>query len=582
MSSATQVETRDSFDSFLEQDLKKELLRFTTAGSVDDGKSTLIGRLLHDSKSVYEDQLASVKKSRFNRSGGPIDFSLLTDGLRAEREQGITIDVAYRYFATSRRKFIIADTPGHEQYTRNMATGASTADLAVVLIDGSKGLLPQTRRHAFISSLLGIPNVVAAVNKMDLLGYREDAFLDLQEEFHALAKQLKIANVRCIPISALEGDNVVVRSRRTPWYSGLTLLEHLETVPVQPVATSGNLRFPVQYVIRPDASFRGFAGRIASGVVRPGDPVLALPSGQRTRVKSIVAFDGDLPEVFHPMSVTLRLEDEIDLSRGDMLVSPDDIPHVSRRFEAMVVWLHSKPLELRHNYLVKHTSSQVRAKAINIRHRIDINTLAHLPASQLEINDIAAVEFETAKELFFDPYAHNRTTGSFILIDPISNATVAAGMIREDLSATTQGARQYDSGVCNLRYEPVSAAERRKRHGHNSGIILAKGRPVLAGLLERTLFEQGFEVLAVSDAISDEEFASLARFAEAAGTVMICSIRTIGPIAANALSVLPPGCVFDLSQMSLADDDDEALQQVLPLAQSLRTSANQGDRGKAN
>ncbi len=343
MISSIQERLRNSSGEFLEQSLEMELLRFTTAGSVDDGKSTLIGRLLHDSKAVYEDQLASVKKSRINRSSGPIDFSLLTDGLRAEREQGITIDVAYRYFATPRRKFIIADTPGHEEYTRNMATGASTADLAVILVDASKGILSQTRRHAFIASLLGIRNVLAAVNKMDLVDYREDVFLNVERDFLQLAAQLGIPHVQCVPISALEGGNVVERSARMFWYEGPTLLEHLETVPVTTNDAFESVRFPVQIVIRPDANFRGFAGRVASGVIRPGDDVLALPSGQRTRVRSIVSYDGDLPEAFAPMSVNLQLEDEIDLSRGDMLVSPENGPRVSRRFRAMVVWLHGRP-----------------------------------------------------------------------------------------------------------------------------------------------------------------------------------------------------------------------------------------------
>src|ERR1700731_4542250 len=374
MLSALDTGFQDGFLSFLDRDINKELLRFTTAGSVDDGKSTLIGRLLHDSKGVYEDQLASVKKSALNRSSGPIDFSLLTDGLRAEREQGITIDVTYRYFATSRRKFIIADTPGHEQYTRNMATGASTADLAVILVDAKKGILPQTRRHAFIASLLGIRNVLAAVNKMDLVDFSEDVFLQLQQDIFQLTSQLGIAHTQCIPISALAGDNVVDRSSRADWYQGPTLLEHLETVPVTTGDALESLRFPVQLVIRPDADFRGFAGRVASGVIRPGDDVVALPSGRRTRVRSIVSYDGDLPEAFAPMSVTLQLEDEIDLSRGDMLVSPENGPRVSRRFRAMVVWLHATPLEVGKTYLLKHTTRQTKVRALQIRHRVNVNT----------------------------------------------------------------------------------------------------------------------------------------------------------------------------------------------------------------
>src|SRR5467141_1758283 len=302
MARVTDIEIRTEFAEFLEQNLNKELLRFTTAGSVDDGKSTLIGRLLHDSKTVYEDQLASVKKSRINRSSGPIDFSLLTDGLLAEREQGITIDVGYRYFATSRRKFIIADTPGHEQYTRNMATGASTADLAVILVDGTKGLLPQTLRHAYIASLLGIPNVLAAINKMDLVNYGEEEFLALQDKFMALARRLGIPHVQCIPVSALAGDNVVERGTRMEWYAGPTVLEHLETEPIARSRTSEGFRFPVQYVIRPDATFRGFAGQVAGGAIHPGASVTAVPSGQRTRVASIVTYDGELSEASLGMS----------------------------------------------------------------------------------------------------------------------------------------------------------------------------------------------------------------------------------------------------------------------------------------
>src|SRR5438046_3183828 len=395
MISSAQNTAYEGFSAFLERNMNTDLLRFTTAGSVDDGKSTLIGRLLHDSKAVYEDQLASVKKSRINRSTGPVDFSLLTDGLRAEREQGITIDGAYRYFATPRRKFIIADTPGHEQYTRNMATGASTADLAVILIDGTKGILPQTRRHAFIASLLGISNVLAAVNKMDLAGYREEVFRKLQDDFVTLAAQLGIASVQCVPISALEGDNVVDRYNRMPWYHGPTLLEHLETVPLPEKNFLQAFRFPVQTVIRPDATFRGFAGRIASGSIHPGDPVVALPSGRKTRVRSIVTYDGELPQASSSMSVTLQLDEEIDLSRGDMLVSPDRMLKVSRNFHASVVWLHGTPLELGRTYLVKHTARQTKIRALRIRHRVTVNTLATEPATRLKLNAIGSGDFDT-------------------------------------------------------------------------------------------------------------------------------------------------------------------------------------------
>ncbi len=381
----------ESFEQFLEADLGKELLRFTTAGSVDDGKSTLIGRLLYDAKGVYEDQLASVRKSRVNRSSGPIDFSLLTDGLRVEREQGITIDVAYRYFATARRKFIIADTPGHEQYTRNMATGASTASLAVILLDGSKGVLPQTRRHTYIASLLGIPSILVAVNKMDLVGYSEATFLRWREEFLSLVQPLNFSLVHCVPVSALEGDNIVDRSARTDWYSGPTLLEHLEAVPVRAASALPAFRFPIQSVIRPDSTFRGFAGQIAAGTIHPGDSVVALPSKQTTRVQSIVTFDGELDEAATPQSITLKLDDEIDLSRGDILVSPSRLPVVSNRFSASVVWLHEQPLRKDFGYLLKHTTRQVKARVTGISHRIDINTLAQVPASDLAMNGIALV-----------------------------------------------------------------------------------------------------------------------------------------------------------------------------------------------
>ncbi|MEO6816640.1 MAG: sulfate adenylyltransferase subunit CysN [Edaphobacter sp.] len=427
------------FEEFLDAHLEQEMLRFTTAGSVDDGKSTLIGRLLHDTKSVYEDQLAAVAKSRVNRAGaGHVDFSLLTDGLKAEREQGITIDVAYRYFSTSKRKFIIADTPGHEQYTRNMATGASTADVAIVLIDAKAylkqgSLLPQSRRHTYIASLLGIPHVVAAVNKMDLVGYSEETFAAIRAEFLELARRLGLQNVEAIPVSALEGDNVVTSSAATPWYSGPTLLEYLETVPLGAGEVNGPVRFPVQLVLRPDGNFRGFAGQVARGTLRTGERVIALPSRRETTVKRIVTYDGDLDAAAYPQSVTVELEDEIDLSRGEMLVSASDasdaLPQISRHFRAMVVWMHEEPLVVGRTYVAKHTTRTVRATVRAIRHRVDVGTLEEVSANQLEMNEIAEVEFETSLPLFFDSYADNRGTGALILIDGVTNATVGAGMI---------------------------------------------------------------------------------------------------------------------------------------------------------
>jgi sulfate adenylyltransferase large subunit len=546
----------------LQQNLQAELLRFTTAGSVDDGKSTLIGRLLHDSKSVYEDQLASVKKSRINRSTGPIDFSLLTDGLRAEREQGITIDVAYRYFTTARRKFIIADTPGHEQYTRNMATGASTADLAIILIDATKGLLPQTHRHAYIASLLGIPNLLAAVNKMDLVGFSEARFVELEQAFAELAVQLGRADVQAIPISALEGDNIVSRSERTGWYAGPTLLEHLETVPIRRAVSAGPLRLPIQYVIRPDANFRGFAGQIASGVLAPGDEVLALPSQQRTRVKSIASFDGGLAEAFSPMSVTLTLENEIDLSRGDMLVDPNQTPEKSRRFEAMLVWMHPQPMQLSQNFLLKHTTRTTRAQALRILHRVNISTLRNEPSRQLQMNDIASVELQTVTPLFFDGYGSNRTTGSFILIDPISNATVAAGMIRRNV-----GENAGDS-------TPVAAIERQVRNGHRPAVIVVK-HSELGQAIERKLFDDGFQVLAANeDALQHIGLAALLELGANAGFVTIVRGQAIS--AKDVARASKDVSVLDLTNLS-ASEKSEALQRVASLARSLRNLGGSND-----
>jgi len=580
--STTQETHRGSLGDSLEQNLEMELLRFTTAGSVDDGKSTLIGRLLHDSKAVYEDQLASVKKSRINRSSGPIDFSLLTDGLRAEREQGITIDVAYRYFSTPRRKFIIADTPGHEQYTRNMATGASTADLAVILVDATKGILAQTRRHAFIASLLGIRNVLAAVNKMDLVDYREEVFLDLERDFLQLAEQLGITHVQCVPISALEGDNVVERSGRTVWYQGPMLLEHLETVPLSVNDAVESLRFPVQMVIRPDAQFRGFAGRIASGGIRPGDDVLALPSGQRTRVRVIVSYDGDLPEAFAPMSVTVQLEDEIDLSRGDMLVSPENGPRVSRRFRAMVVWLHETPFEVGRTYLVKHTARQTKIRAVQIRHRVNVNTLEQEQATQLTMNDIALVEFETHVPLFFDLYARNRATGSFILIDAISNATVGAGMIEEAV-AEGRPLQASEHGSLKMAQKRVSAQERYQRHRHYPATFLLENQPALASRLERALFEQGFEVLHLDDrdASSPLLFDAI-HAAHRLGAVLIYSGVVLDTkTKQQVVSEMVPR-FLDLARESESFDEEEVLRRALSLADSLRIAKPGEDQEEVN
>ena len=580
MISTTEERPRESSRESLEQSLEMGLLRFTTAGSVDDGKSTLIGRLLHDSKAIYEDQLASVKKSRINRSSGPIDFSLLTDGLRAEREQGITIDVAYRYFATPRRKFIIADTPGHEQYTCNMATGASTADLAVILVDATKGILSQTRRHAFIASLLGIRSVLAAVNKMDLLDYREDVFLNIERDFLQLGEQLGISHVQCVPISALEGDNVVERSEGTFWYQGPTLLEHLETVPLSANDALESLRFPVQLVIRPDATFRGFAGRVASGAIRPGDDVLALPSRQRTRVRSIVSYDGDLPEAFAPMSVTLQLENEIDLSRGDMLVGPENGPRVSRRFRAMVVWLHASPLEVGRTYLVKHTARQTKIRALRICHRVNVNTLEQERAMQLNMNDIASVELEAHVPLFFDPYSSNRATGSFILIDAISNATVGAGMIQEAVPDERR-LEALEPASLEIAQKRVSAQERYERHGHYPATFLLENEPALASRLERALFEQSFEVLHLSDdEASTYTLREAIRAAQRIGAVSIYSGDALDPETKRQLGSEVGPRLLDVSRKYENFNDEELFRRALALAGSLRLAKPEENQEK--
>jgi bifunctional enzyme CysN/CysC/sulfate adenylyltransferase subunit 1 len=582
MATVVPVGTVNALDLFLEQEWNKELLRFTTAGSVDDGKSTLIGRLLYDSKSVYEDQLDSVKNSRINRSGRAIDFSLLTDGLRAEREQGITIDVAYRFFSTPRRKFIIADTPGHEQYTRNMATGASTADLAVILIDASKGLLPQTRRHAYIASLLGITHVLAAVNKMDLVAFDEDVFVRLQDDFSELAVALGIRSIECVPISALDGDNVVTRSERTPWYGGPTLLEHLETVPLRVSGESADWRFPVQSVIRPDARFRGFAGRVASGTLRPGDEVLALPSKQKTHVESILSFDGNLQAAGPGQSVVLKLGSEIDLSRGDLLVSPNRPPHISKRFAAMVVWLHETPLELYRSYLAKHTGRQVKVKATRISYRVDVNQLTEHPANRLEMNEIASVEFEASQALYFDPYSHNRTTGSLVLIDPLSNATVGAVMICEELAPEARNRDRTVSGRPAETRAKVALEERIRRHGHPPAIVVLTGERTAAESLERELWAQGLETALIDrgEMRNSESRAYLTGLWNL-GLVVISWAETSIRLGDKKLYAEIAGeSLFDLSSAQVPDKAGMDGSEVLRIARSLGSGGSRTPEGE--
>ncbi len=573
MLTAAELEPREDFASFLERDLNKELLRFTTAGSVDDGKSTLIGRLLHDAKAVYEDQLASVKMSRINRSGRAIDFSLLTDGLRAEREQGITIDVAYRYFSTARRKFIIADTPGHEQYTRNMATGASNAALAVILVDGTKGLLPQTRRHAYISALLGIPSVVAAVNKMDLVNYSEERFLELKQDFRELARSFGIESVVSIPISALEGDNVVARSEKMLWYKGATLMEHLETVEIPAALRSEEFRFPVQSVIRPDATFRGFAGRVASGTIRPGDSVLALPSRRRTKVKAIVTYDSELEVAAPQQSVVLRLEDEIDLSRGDLLVSPDAPPSVSDRFAATVVWLDAQPLHLNRTYLVKHCGRLIRAEASRIRFRVNVNDSTEHPAERVEMNEIALVEFAASTPLFFDRYEQNRATGSFILIDPLSNATVGAAMIREELASSVELSPERFTSA-EAATGRITNQERAKRHRHVAGMFVIPSGPNVAERFERTLFARGFEAFL----FRKEEFPASVRpavlSALSSAGILVIYAGDLTPEEVGEIETAFEGRIFLLHSAESSPTADEIVHRGLTIAEGLRVANN--------
>lgn len=422
---------------FLDKDEQKDLLRFLTAGSVDDGKSTLIGRLLFDSKKIYEDQLDALERDskRVGNAGEHIDYALLLDGLKAEREQGITIDVAYRYFSTNNRKFIIADTPGHEQYTRNMITGGSTANAAIILVDARTGVITQTRRHTYLISLLGIKHLVLAVNKMDLVDFDKAVFDKIVRDFEEFVEPLGIPDVTCIPLSALDGDNVVDKSERTPWYTGKCLLDYLETVPIDLDRNYDDFRYPVQYVLRPNLDFRGFCGKVASGVVRKGDTVMALPSRKMSKVKSIVTYEGEIEEAFPPLCVTITLEDEIDISRGEMIVKPDNLPTEDRNFEAMLVWMDEEAMDPNKQFYLKQTTNTTRARIDSIKYKVNVNTMEQSEVDHLELNEIGRVVFTTGKELLFDPYQKNKQTGSFILIDPITNNTSAVGMIIDRVDA---------------------------------------------------------------------------------------------------------------------------------------------------
>ncbi len=502
--------SKTSIEAFLEQDQNKDLLRFLTAGSVDDGKSTLIGRLLFDTKKIYEDQLAALERDnlREGHAENDTDYALLLDGLKAEREQGITIDVAYRYFSTNKRKFIIADTPGHEQYTRNMVTGASTANLAIILVDATAGIITQTKRHTFLASLLGIKHVVLAVNKMDLIGFKQDVFEKICYEYKDFVTRLNIPDVHCIPLSALKGDNVVHRSEKMPWYDGKTLLHFLESVHVSSDQNFIDFRYPVQYVLRPSHNYRGFAARVAAGILRKGDEVMVLPSKKKSTVASITTFDGELDSAFPPLSVAMTLADEIDISRGDMIVHPNNVPKVERHFEAMLVWMNEHAMGPDKNYIIKHTTNTTKVRIDKIRYRIDVNTLNKTDCNAFELNDIGRAVFTTNKPLFFDSYQKNKTTGSFILIDPISFNTVAVGMIIDRVSSENMPTRITGAELGKAKHGKsfIKEPERQKRYNQKAVTIWIMGRHgsgknQLAYKTERELFDRGATTVLIDGSV---------------------------------------------------------------------------------
>ena len=499
-------------EAYLEQHEKKELLRMLTCGSVDDGKSTLIGRLLHDSKMIYEDQLAAIKSesAKVGTTGDDVDLALLVDGLQAEREQGITIDVAYRYFSTARRKFIIADTPGHEQYTRNMATGASTCDLAVILIDARYGVQTQTRRHTIISSMLGIKHIIVAVNKMDLVDFDEAVFNKIKQDYLDFVAKLDRIDLHFIPISGLKGDNVVNSSDNMTWYQEKPLMEILESVEIGHDKNLSNVRFPVQYVNRPNLDFRGYCGTLAAGIIKKGDEITVLPSGKQSTVESIVTFEGDIDEAFPPMAVTLTLTDEIDVSRGDMIVHRDDLPHVGNRFDAKIVWMTEEAMMPGKQYFVKIGTKSVTGSIARIHHRIDVNSLDESEAKALQLNEIGHCEVTLNAPAVFDSYSVCKHTGAFIIIDRISNVTVGAGMIIGATSAT--------------EYQPVTAEERHARFGQQPISIWLRGDNTLAIAqeVERHLFDMGHACAILDPSALDIDINSAANLLNDAGLICLC------------------------------------------------------------
>lgn len=507
----------EDINSYLQQHEQKELLRLLTCGSVDDGKSTLIGRLLHDTKMIYEDHLAALQtdSAKVGTTGERLDLALLVDGLQAEREQGITIDVAYRYFSTDKRKFIIADTPGHEQYTRNMATGASTAQMAIILVDARQGIMTQTKRHSFIASLLGIKHVVVAINKMDLVEYGESRFNEIRDDYLKFCGGLNLADVRFVPMSALEGDNVVHRGENMPWFDGQTLMEIMESVQIAKDKDLEHFRFPVQYVSRPNLDFRGFCGTISSGVVRKGDTIVALPSHKTSTVKSIVTFDGDLDEAHIDQAVTLTLNDEIDISRGDMLVKAGDLPHVNNRFLAHVVWMNESSLEPGRLYSIKQASKFVSGSVRRVHHRIDVNTLEKQSTDQLTLNEIGLCDIALNQPIAFDRYPDKGSTGAFIIIDRLTNVTVGAGMIVEPVDGDSES------------LEPVTAAERKQRLDQDARIVEFRGDAALQlqAAAERRLFDRGHTLVVLNNENTSDadERGKLAVILKAQGFVVLAT-----------------------------------------------------------
>jgi bifunctional enzyme CysN/CysC len=482
---------------------EKSLLRFTTTGSVDDGKSTLIGRLLYETKSIYDDQFAAIEKTSKKKGLKEVELAYLLDGLAAEREQGITIDVAYRYFETPKRKFVITDTPGHVQYTRNMVTGASKADCAVILIDARNGVLTQSKRHGFIISLLQIPHLIVAVNKMDLVDYAEDVFSRIVEEYENFSQKLDIHDIVYIPVSALKGDNIVTKSKKMPWYEGTPLLHYLENIHVTADRNLVDFRFPVQYVIRPHLDFRGFAGKIVSGTITPGEEVVILPSGKSSSVKAITTYDGELREAFCPQSVVLSLNDEVDVSRGDMIVRKKNLPQIENSMEAMICWMDEKPMTMIKTYIMKHTTKYVKTNITKIIYKVDVDTLHRQPVKEFHLNDIGRIEIRTLTPVFFDPYKLNHATGSFILIDPLTNNTVAAGMIRdvarhiEDYAGTKpkEGDQPEKSPHIIWWGLNIELADREKKNAHRAVVLWftglsGSGKSTIAATLEKRLFNR--------------------------------------------------------------------------------------------